>query len=231
MADIDEMMQSLNKALIFAKEKHSGQKRKNGEDYINHPLKVAIMLSDAGYGIDYVLAGIFHDLLEDTDATEEEILTLSNKDVLESVKLLTKTKGVSGKDYIDKILKNPIAKAVKNADRIQNLQDAMDGDPKFAIRYAKNTKEYYVKKFSRELNEQYEKLCEKLGISEYDYTIDGSCGPHTPVYRSNSCQAWYFDCSSGKWVETDPYFWAELDDNAENISEEEALKRIQPYLK
>ena len=147
----------------FAKIKHKGQKRKNGEDYIIHPYRVAESLIASGYGDDYIAAGLLHDVLEDTDTTEEEILKISNKKVLEAVKLLTKRKEVKSRDYIDAILNNPIAKAVKNADRIDNLKDAKKADRNFAKRYAQNTKEYYLNKFSKELDMAYEDLLKVLG--------------------------------------------------------------------
>lgn len=157
-------MTEINEKVIrYAETKHAGQKRKNGDDYITHPKRVAEMLKNSGYDIDTVIAGLFHDLLEDTDATENEILELAGPSVLEAVRLVTKTKRKSSKDYIADILKNPIAKAVKNADRIDNLTDARSStDDSFMQRYLQNTKEYYVGKFSKELDEAYERLRETV---------------------------------------------------------------------
>ena len=76
-------------ALRFATEKHSGQYRKGGEPYVTHPIAVSEMLKEKGYGIDYLIAGLFHDMLEDTSATEAEIEALGGAKVLEAVKLLT----------------------------------------------------------------------------------------------------------------------------------------------
>ena len=60
-------------ALTFATEKHKGQKRIGGNDYISHPLAVYEMVKKQGHGEDFQITALFHDLLEDTDATEEEI--------------------------------------------------------------------------------------------------------------------------------------------------------------
>ncbi len=158
MKDITELME-------YARGKHRGQKRKNGDDYIAHPLIVALMLSDAGFDKDTVAAGLFHDLLEDTDATEEEILALTNERVLDAVKLVTKRSGLPEEDYIVGILKNPVAKAVKNADRIHNLSESLNGDSKFAAGYAEDTRKYYLHRFSDELDKAYEKLCEKFNLN------------------------------------------------------------------
>ncbi len=155
-------MVSYEEAVKYTTAKHTGQKRKNGDPYITHPLRIAERLKKEGYSDETVYAGLFHDLLEDTDATEEEIKALSNEQVLEAVKLLTKRKDLKEKDYIENILKNPIAKAVKNADRIDNLKDAMGGNRDFARRYAADTYKYYYGKFSEELDRKYTALLEKI---------------------------------------------------------------------
>ena len=61
-------------AIIFATQKHSDQTRKDGSPYIFHPIYVCNLLKDKGFPIEYQIAGLFHDLLENTDATEEEIV-------------------------------------------------------------------------------------------------------------------------------------------------------------
>ena len=79
----------LKEALNFAAQKHEGQYRIGGQPYITHPKEVAEMLGRQGYDIDYQIAGLFHDLLEDTDADEAEIESIGGKEVLEAVKRLT----------------------------------------------------------------------------------------------------------------------------------------------
>ena len=84
--------QRLEAALQFAAGKHAGQKRIGGEPYISHPMAVAELLRESGYDEEHQIAGLFHDLLEDTDATEDEIAAYGNLQILEAVKLLTKKK-------------------------------------------------------------------------------------------------------------------------------------------
>ncbi len=212
----------LERAIEYAATKHEGQKRKDGTPCIVHPLKVAAYLCETGYDKETQVAGLFHDLLEDTDATEEEILALSNVHVLEAVKLLTKTKEKNSKEYIKDILANPIAKAVKNADRIHNLEDACNGDPDFAKRYAENTKQYYVGKFSSELDQKYTELCDLLGLNKYEYVIDDSYSREcAPIYRKMGEKAWMYDRKSASWEPADPYFWLDMGDNASVITEGE----------
>lgn len=66
-------------ALAFAAKKHEGQFRIGGLPYITHPVAVAGIVKEKGGDTDAVITALFHDLLEDTDATEEEILSFGNK--------------------------------------------------------------------------------------------------------------------------------------------------------
>lgn len=93
---------------------------------------------------DYQIAGLFHDLLEDTDATAEEILTLGGEQVLEAVKRLTKQKGYVMADYVAGIRENPMAMAVKGADRLHNLRCAIVADEDFKRRYVLETLDWYM---------------------------------------------------------------------------------------
>lgn len=131
-------------ALEFATKKHKGQFRAGGLEYITHPVAVAEILKEKGYGEDAQIAGLFHDLLEDTDATENEILILGGEKVLKAVKLLTKTKGYVMSEYIGGILADPIARAVKGADRLHNLKCAVVCSDDFKRRYIKESKEWYL---------------------------------------------------------------------------------------
>ena len=131
-----------SKALALASEKHAGQIRRDGSPYIFHPLRVSKVIADAGYNINYQIAGLFHDLLEDTDTTLDEI-EIYGADVLETVKLVSKNYCNNMKDYIPNILKNHMASVVKNADRIDNLWDACNIiDEKFQKYYLEKSKEY-----------------------------------------------------------------------------------------
>ena len=106
------------KAYEFAKEKHGTQKRIGGAPYITHPVAVADILKKEGYDIEYQIVALFHDLLEDTNATEDEIRSIAGEEVLQAVKLLTKEKGYDMQTYVTRIRQNPIAYAVKGADRL-----------------------------------------------------------------------------------------------------------------
>ena len=139
---IDE--ERLNNALSFATEKHKGQFRVGGDEYITHPMAVAEIVKEQGYGIDVQIAALFHDLLEDTDATETEILSLGGERVLKAVKLLTKENGYDMAEYVSRIRADEIAFAVKAADRLHNLRSAVFADDNFKRRYIAETQEWYM---------------------------------------------------------------------------------------
>ena len=69
----EEGLQLVEKAYLIASKHHEGQKRKSGEDYIIHPLCVAMILANLHMDAETIVAGILHDAIEDTDYTLEEL--------------------------------------------------------------------------------------------------------------------------------------------------------------
>lgn len=112
----------LKNALAIAKEAHKGQTDKNGEDYIYHPITVALLCEDAKEKA----VALLHDTLEDCpDKVSYEMLVEKvGKDVADAVQLLTNdgTKG-SYLDYVQSIKDsgNKYAIAVKKADLTMNM--------------------------------------------------------------------------------------------------------------
>lgn len=140
------------RAIALAAERHANQTRKDGTPYIYHPLKVAELVKEAGYDLKYQMAAVLHDTLEDTDTTEEEIL-LFGQDVLEAVKLVTRPEGADEEEYVTAILANPMAAAVKNADKISNMNDiGTCGNKSWGLYYVDKVKKYYGGRFSPELD-------------------------------------------------------------------------------
>lgn len=114
----------------LAKFGHAGQFR-DGVDsnvpYIEHPKAVVRNLLEWGEPEDSPAVGIAwgHDLLEDTRVTEEEILAAGGEEILNGIRLLTRTKGTPKALYIRRIAKSHDRSAllVKISDRIQNSRD------------------------------------------------------------------------------------------------------------
>jgi (p)ppGpp synthase/HD superfamily hydrolase len=69
-------------ALAFANERHAGQTRElDDAPFVTHPLEVACLLHESGYSDEVVAAGVLHDVLEDTDAQPEELVSRFGQDV------------------------------------------------------------------------------------------------------------------------------------------------------
>lgn len=148
-------------AFRFAREKHKGQFRIGGDEYITHPVAVSEIVKRQGYGIDVQITALFHDLLEDTDATEDEILYYGNEEILKAVKLLTKKKGYNMAEYVAGIRKNETAFAVKGADRLHNLRCAVVANTDFKRKYILETVDWYLD-FSPEIPKAVKALAESL---------------------------------------------------------------------
>ena len=128
----------------FIKVKHGNQTRKHGTPYYLHPVSVSACLAKKGFTRDYLIAALFHDLLEDTNTTYDEILHISSPEIAEAVRLVTKEDGYDMKEYIDRIKQNDIARIVKLADRWHNLLEATQASPKYQKKYIKETEDWYL---------------------------------------------------------------------------------------
>ena len=74
----------------YAKEKHQGQYRKSGEEYISHPLATAIILTTVYADTPSICAGLLHDVIEDCDTSKEEIIETFGDEIAELVYGVTK---------------------------------------------------------------------------------------------------------------------------------------------
>ena len=104
-------------ALQIAKEAHAGQVDKAEKDYILHPITVAsYMDTDVEKTIAYL-----HDVLEDTSVTVDELRNHFSNEIVDTVITLTHRKDESYFEYIQRISKSKLAKKVKVADLLHNL--------------------------------------------------------------------------------------------------------------
>ena len=152
--DID--VKFIMKAYKFAKKAHQGQKRKSGEDYIQHPLEVAHTLAKLGLGCKTLASALLHDVSEDTDYTLEQIKKEFGSEVAFIVKGVTKLDGIKlrGKEdeyYLENLRRMFLAMGadvrtiiVKLVDRYHNMRtlDALPLDKQYQI--AKETMEIYA---------------------------------------------------------------------------------------
>lgn len=111
-------MSRYSKILEFAMQKHFGQTDKSGKPYILHPVEVALSL----YKDSDKVVALLHDVLEDTDATIDDLVALGLEDCeIEAVKLLTKPHKEDYMHYVRRVAENPIARRVKMADLRHNM--------------------------------------------------------------------------------------------------------------
>jgi guanosine-3',5'-bis(diphosphate) 3'-pyrophosphohydrolase len=76
----------------FAKELHTGQKRMSGEDYINHPLATAMLLTELEMDDTSIAAALLHDIIEDAQVEFDQLAKLFNKEIAQLVDGVTKLK-------------------------------------------------------------------------------------------------------------------------------------------
>lgn len=137
--------EQLMAAKRFMRLKHEGQYRKTGEPYYFHPLAVAYILKKYGFGLEYQITGLFHDLLEDTDATVDQIRIYGNDDIAHAVQLLTKVKGYIMEEYIYNLSQYDLSKMPKLADRLDNINPTTFKKLPWSFRkkYIDETETYY----------------------------------------------------------------------------------------
>ena len=122
----------LEKAIEYAVQKHSGQMRKGkGVPYIVHPLAVMGWLYRMGADENLLAAGVLHDVVEDTDATIDDIKLLFGDDVAELVAAHTDDKTLEWHERkrkaCDEIKSLPKrAQMLILADKLSNIQDMAD---------------------------------------------------------------------------------------------------------
>ncbi len=80
----------IEKAYKLAEEAHRGQKRNSGEDFIIHPLKVAYNLVELSMDVPTIIAGILHDIIEDTEVSYEQLAEEFGEEVADLVEGVTK---------------------------------------------------------------------------------------------------------------------------------------------
>ena len=80
----------IKKAYIFSAIAHKGQRRKSGEPYLQHPLAVAYILSEMHMDEKTIVAGLLHDVVEDTMISLDEVGELFDKEIVELISAVTK---------------------------------------------------------------------------------------------------------------------------------------------
>ena len=103
-------------ARLLATQAHSGQADKAGVPYITHPERVAGRLEDPAAQV----VGWLHDTVEDTSLTLAEIEAQFGSETAAAVDAISRREGEAWRDYLGRVAANPVAKAVKISDLIDN---------------------------------------------------------------------------------------------------------------
>ena len=150
-----EYIEQVESAFQFAKKSHGIQMRVSGCPYISHPLAVAKILGELKLDHHTVIAGLLHDVVEDTPVTLEEIISYFGEDIGSIVDGVTKISSLKYKDVVkfqaENYRKMFMAMAqdvrvvfVKLADRLHNMRTCQVMSNASKRRIAKETLEVYA---------------------------------------------------------------------------------------
>ncbi|MBR0148051.1 MAG: bifunctional (p)ppGpp synthetase/guanosine-3',5'-bis(diphosphate) 3'-pyrophosphohydrolase, partial [Lachnospiraceae bacterium] len=162
----------IKRACDLAVKAHDGQLRRSGEPFIVHPLSVAIILADLEMDKETIVAGLLHDVVEDTIMTKEDLDREFGSDVAELVDGVTKLnklkyRGNRAEFQADNLRKMFLAMAkdirviiIKLADRLHNMR---------TLRFQSPEKQQEI---SRETLDIYSPIAQRLGISRIKVELD-----------------------------------------------------------
>ncbi len=168
----------LKAAYEYAETMHSGQKRASGEPYFSHPCAVAEILIDLGLDAPTVAAAFLHDVVEDTQATEDDIQRKFGREIMTLVDGVTKLDKIQFRTHEEEDAENFrkifVAMAndvrviiIKLADRLHNMRSLNFLSMERQQRIAKETLEIYTP------------LAGRLGISQIKCELEDLCLKYT----------------------------------------------------
>ncbi len=164
----------LRKAYEFAEKAHKGQKRRSGEDFIIHPLNVALTVGKLRMDLDSIIAGMLHDVIEDCDIAPEVIEQEFSSNIAQIVVGLTKISKIKFKtreeSQAENFRKMIVAMAkdlrviiVKLADRMHNMR---------TLQYISDGRQ---KSIAQETLDIYIPLASRLGINSVKGELEDLC--------------------------------------------------------
>lgn len=161
----------IQKAYKYAVEHHGDQRRKSGEPYIIHPINVAYILADIGLDESTICAALLHDVVEDTDATENDIKREFGEEISDMVAGVTKLGNIAFatveeqqvEDYRKMFLamgKDIRVILIKLSDRLHNMR---------TLKHLKRDRQIAI---SKETMELYAPLANRLGLYSVKWELE-----------------------------------------------------------
>ena len=160
------------KAYHYADDKHKGQVRKSGEAYIIHPLNVAYILATIELDENTICAALLHDVVEDTEATQQDIINEFGQEIADMVDGVTKLKRLQQhttvqeqqvEDYRKMFLamgKDIRVILIKLADRLHNMR---------TLKHLKRDRQIAI---SKETMDLYAPLANRLGMYSLKWELE-----------------------------------------------------------
>ncbi|HPQ46830.1 MAG TPA: bifunctional (p)ppGpp synthetase/guanosine-3',5'-bis(diphosphate) 3'-pyrophosphohydrolase [Clostridia bacterium] len=211
----------IEKAYEVAKKYHQGQTRLSGEPFLCHPIEVAKILADLELNSKTIAAGIMHDVIEDTEATYEDIMEIFGEeiaDMVEGVSKLSKLNLDTRKEQqVESLRKMLMAMSkdirviiIKLSDRLHNMRTLSHVSREKQIEKATETIEIYAP------------ISHRLGMSAFKWELEDLAFRYLypEDYRNIVNQI------SEKRLEREKYIQEIISEISSNLSEKNIIGRI-----
>lgn len=184
--DKEDELACIQKAYLYAKEKHMGEIRLTGDDYINHPLNVAYILAKLSSDYQTICAGLLHDILENPANSKEELEEQFGNDITSLVEGITTinrlnfngetdSKLASQRKILVGLTEDVRVIFIKLADRLHNMRTLWAIDSKSQKEKAKETLDILVPIAARlgmnQIKSELEDLCLRYSKPDVYFSI------------------------------------------------------------